>query len=57
MIRYSLSTLEELEQAEASNRAQAATLEASIQALNKAQLLLQAPSLDPKAFTGLLESF
>jgi hypothetical protein len=40
MICYGLSTLEELEQAEASNRTQAATLEASVQALNKAQLLL-----------------
>lgn len=57
MIRRGLSTLEELEQAEASDRAQAATLEASVQALNEAQLLLQSPSLDPEALTGLPESF
>ena len=57
MIRRGLSTLEELEQAEASDRAQAATLEASVQALSEAQLLLQSPSLDPEALTGLPESF
>jgi hypothetical protein len=57
MIRRGLSTLEELEQAEASNCTQAATLEASVQALNEVQLLLQSPSLDPKALTGLPESF
>jgi hypothetical protein len=57
MLRRGLSTLEELDQAEASEKVETERLEAQALALTEASAFLSNPSLDPEALTDLPESF
>ena len=57
MIWRGLFTLEELEQAEATKKAEATRLEEQASALFEASSLLGGPLLGPKALTDLPESF
>jgi hypothetical protein len=57
MIKRSLKTLEELEQAEVTKNKELACQEASVSSLAKAAGFLTNPALDPEAFSDLPSSF
>ena len=57
MISRGVKTLKELDAAQALETAKLTRQEAVIQSLGKASLFLNNPTLDPKAFSGLPDSF